>query len=439
MERLAMQELISWKNKSGRKPLIIRGARQVGKTWLMKEFGKNKFSQTVYINFESTKLLKALFKEDYNVQRILTALQIESGIQIDPQNTLIIFDEIQEAEGAITSLKYFYENAPQYHIIAAGSLLGVAMYRQTSFPVGKVEFLDLYPLSFIEFLTALDQQPLLELLKSNDWILIKNFRQKYIQLLRFYYYIGGMPEAVLSYKTNNNFDEVRNIQKRILSAYEQDFSKHAPGDIIPRIRLLWNSIPAQLAKENKKFIYGVVKKGSRAKDYELALSWLVDCGLVHKICRVSKPGIPLKAYEDFGSFKLFIVDVGLLGAMGDIDVRTLIDGNVIFEEFKGALSEQYVLQQLTTISGMVINYWSAERSTAEIDFLVQYSGRVIPIEVKAEENLQAKSLKSFYHKYAPSLSVRTSMSDFRAEDWLTNLPLYAISEITALELFHDSR
>jgi uncharacterized protein len=438
MKRLAMQDLISWKNKSGRKPLIIRGARQVGKTWLMKEFGENEFTQTVYINFESTKMLKALFKEDYNVQRIVTALQIESGIQIDPQNTLIVFDEIQEAEGAITSLKYFCENAPQYYIIAAGSLLGVAIHSRTSFPVGKVEFLDLYPLNFIEFLLALDQQPLLDLLKSRDWILIKSFREKYIQLLRFYYYIGGMPEAVLSYKTYNNFDEVRNIQKRILSAYEQDFSKHAPGEIIPRIRMLWNSIPAQLAKENKKFIYGVVKKGTRAKDYELAIAWLVDCGLAQKICRVSKPGIPLKAYEDFGSFKLFIVDVGLLGAMGDIDVRTLIDGNVIFEEFKGALTEQYVLQQLSTISGMVINYWSAEKSTAEIDFLVQYSDRAIPIEVKAEENLQAKSLKSFCQKYAPSLAVRTSMSDFRAEDWLTNLPLYAISEITALDLFSNS-
>jgi predicted AAA+ superfamily ATPase len=433
MKRLAMQDLISWKNKSGRKPLIIRGARQVGKTWLMKEFGKNEYTQTVYINFESTKLLKTLFREDYNVQRIVTALQIESGIQIDPQNTLIVFDEIQEAEGAITSLKYFCENAPQYHIIAAGSLLGVAMHSQTSFPVGKVEFLDLYPLNFIEFLMALNQHPLLDLLKSKDWILIKSFREKYIQILRFYYYIGGMPEAVLSYKTYNDFDEVRNIQKRILSAYEQDFSKHAPSEIVPRIRMLWNSIPAQLAKENKKFIYGVVKKGSRAKDYELALSWLVDCGLAHKICRVSKPGIPLKAYEDFGSFKLFIVDVGLLGAMGDIDVRTIIDGNVIFEEFKGALTEQYVSQQLTTISGMVINYWSAEKSTAEIDFLVQYSGRAIPIEVKAEENLQAKSLKSFCQKYTPSLAIRTSMSDFRAEDWLTNLPLYAISEITELD------
>ena len=432
MERIAMKELVTWKNKPGRKPLIIRGARQVGKTWLMKEFGKNEYSQTVYINFESSKLLKTLFVDNFDINRIITALQIETGIQVNPENTLIIFDEIQEAEGAITSLKYFCENAPQYHIIAAGSLLGVAMHKHTSFPVGKVEFLDLYPLNYTEFLLALDQQPLLNLLKSKDWTLIKSFKEKYIQLLRQYYYIGGMPEVVLSYRTQNDFKEVRVIQKRILTAYEHDFSKHAPSDIVPRIRMLWNSIPSQLAKENKKFIYGAVKPGSRAKDYELALSWLIDCGLVHKVCRVSKPGIPLKAYEDYNAFKLFIADVGLMGAMGDIDVRTLLEGNMIFEEFKGALTEQYVLQQLASIRDFVIYYWSAERSTAEIDFLIQYSGEVIPIEVKAEENLQAKSLKAFCKKYSPQTAVRTSMSDFRKEDWLTNLPLYAIDELTEL-------
>ena len=433
MERIAMKELVSWKNRPVRKPLVIRGARQVGKTWLMKEFGKNEYSQTVYVNFESSKLLKTLFVDNFDINRIITALQIETGIQVKPENTLIILDEIQEAEGAITSLKYFCENAPQYHIIAAGSLLGVAMHKHTSFPVGKVEFLDLYPLNYAEFLLALDQQPLLNLLKSKDWTLIKSFKEKYIQLLRQYYYIGGMPEVVLSYQTQNDFKEVRNIQKRILTAYEHDFSKHAPSDIVPRIRMLWNSIPSQLAKENKKFIYGAVKPGSRAKDYELALSWLIDCGLVHKICRVSKPGIPLKAYEDYNAFKLFIADVGLMGAMGDIDIRTLLEGNRIFEEFKGALTEQYVLQQLTSICDLVIYYWSAERSIAEIDFLIQYSGEVIPIEVKAEENLQAKSLKAFCQKYSPKTAIRTSMSDFRKEDWLTNLPLYAISELTILD------
>lgn len=432
MERTAMQELISWKNKSGRKPLLIRGARQVGKTWLMKEFGKNEYTQTVYVNFESSRLLTSLFANNFDVQRIITALQIETGVQVNPENTLIILDEIQEAEGAITSLKYFCENAPQYHVLAAGSLLGVALHKHTSFPVGKVEFLDLYPLSFVEFLMALDQNPLINLLKSKDWPLIRSFKEKYIQLLRQYYYIGGMPEAVISYVTQNDFKEVRVIQKRILMAFEHDFSKHAPSEIVPRIRMLWNSIPAQLAKVNRKFIYGAIKQGSRAKDYELALSWLIDCGLVHKVCRVSKPGIPLKAYEDYAAFKLFIVDVGLLGAMCDLDIRTLIEGNVIFQEFKGAMTEQYVLQQLATLPDLVTYYWSAEKSTAELDFLIQHSGKVIPIEVKAEENLQAKSLKTFCLKHSPETAIRISMSDFRKEDWLTNLPLYALSQLAEL-------
>jgi len=427
-----MLSLKKWKDKKNRKPLIIRGARQVGKTWLMKEFGKNEYKQTAYINFESSRFLKTLFIENFDTRRIILALQIETGVQINPENTLIIFDEIQEAEGAITSLKYFYENAPQYHIIAAGSLLGVAMHKKTSFPVGKVEFLELYPLSFFEFLSAMGQKSLLGLLDNADWQLIKSFKGKFVQYLRQYYYTGGMPEAILSFRDNNNFQEVRNIQKQILSAYEQDFSKHAPNEIVPRIRMLWNSIPAQLSKENRKFIYKVVRPGARAKDYELALSWLIDCGLVHKVTRVSKPGIPLKAYEDSSAFKLFLVDVGLLAAMGDIDAKTLINGNLIFEEFKGALTEQYVMQQLITIPEIAIHYWSSERSSSEIDFLVQYSGKIIPIEVKAEENLQAKSLKVFRQKYSPGISVRTSMSDYRKETWLTNIPLYAIGELISM-------
>jgi len=344
MERFAFKELIKWKNKQGRKPLVIRGARQVGKTWLMKEFGKKEYAQIAYTNFESSKLLSTLFINDFDIKRIIAALQIETGVQINPDNTLIIFDEIQEAEGAITSLKYFFENAPEYHIIAAGSLLAVALQKHTSFPVGKIEFIKLYPLNLEEFLLAMGQKPLLNLLVSKDWELIKSFKEKYIQFLRQYFFIGGMPEAVLSFSINNNYKDVRYIQKQILSAYEQDFSKHAPNEIVPRIRMLWNSIPAQLAKENKKFIYKIVRSGARAKDYEIALSWLIDCGLVHKVCRVSKPGIPLKAYEDYNAFKLFVVDVGLLGAMGDIDIKTLLDGKAIFEEFKGAMTEQYVLQ-----------------------------------------------------------------------------------------------
>ncbi|HVB02721.1 MAG TPA: ATP-binding protein [Chitinophagaceae bacterium] len=430
MERIETAQLVKWKQSDNRKPLLIRGARQVGKTWLMRTFGREEYTQCAYVNFESNKTLKNIFTDDFDIRRIITALQIETGVTIGTSNTLIILDEIQEAPGALTSLKYFQENAPQYHIISAGSMLGVALNRQTSFPVGKVDFLDLHPLSFTEFLEALGEKPLLDLLNSKNWALIKNFKARYIQLLKQYYYVGGMPEAVLSFSKNIDFNEVRNIQKRILAAYELDFYKHTPNNIVPRIRMLWNAIPAQLAKENKKFIYGVIKHGSRAKDYKLAMSWLIDCGLIHKVNRISKPAIPLKAYEDFSAFKLFMVDIGLLGAMVDIDVKSLLEGNIVFEEFKGALTEQFVMQQLVVNKELAIYYWSAENATAEIDFLVQYAGQVIPIEVKAEENLQAKSLKTFCQKYKPSTALRTSMSDFRKEDWITNLPLYAISELT---------
>ncbi|MCK4879913.1 MAG: ATP-binding protein [Bacteroidales bacterium] len=438
MERLALHKLKTWKAEPDRKPLIIRGARQVGKTWLMKEFGEREYSGIAYINFESSKHLRNLFLDDFHIPRIITAIQIETGVRIEAENTLIILDEIQEAPGAITSLKYFYENTPQYHVISAGSLLGVALHQKISYPVGKVEFLDLFPMSFPEFLMATDQQPLLELIERMDWDLLKSFKGKLVLFLRYYYYVGGMPEAVNSFVNRNDFQQVRKIQKDILTAYDNDFSKHAPLNNVPRIRMLWNSIPSQLAKENRKFLYKVVKTGSRAKDYELALNWLSDSGLVHKIYRVSKPGFPLKSYEDQGAFKLFITDVGLLGAMGDIDVRTLLEGNVIFQEFEGALTEQYVLQQLLTDPELAIFYWSADRSTAEIDFLVQYSGRVIPVEVKAEENLRAKSLRFFCQKYDTQTAIRTSMSDYREESWMTNLPLYAIHLLTQLDRSNES-
>jgi len=431
MERQAMQYLLSWKDKRKRKPLIIKGARQVGKTWLMKEFGRRNFEQTVYINFESSKFLKNLFEADYEIKRIISAIQIESGLQINVENTLIIFDEIQEAEGGLTVLKYFYENAPEYYILAAGSLLGITLHKETSFPVGKVDFIDLSPMNFQEFLLAKQGQQLLDPLLKNEWPLITQFKVKYINLLRQYYYVGGMPEAVSFFCETEDYNEIREIQNNILNAYEQDFSKHAPPEIVPRIRMLWNAIPTQLAKENRKFIYSAVRKGSRAKDYELALSWLSDCGLVHRVNRITKPGIPLKAYEDISAFKLFSVDVGLLAAMGNINVKTLLEGNVIFEEFKGALTEQYVLQQLKSINELDIYYWSSERSSGEVDFVVQYDDRIYPIEVKAEENLQAKSLKAFFQKYPNTNAIRTSMSDFRKEEWLTNLPLFSIFAITA--------
>lgn len=432
MERTAINNLYDWKNNKNRKPLIIRGARQVGKTWLMKEFGKKEYAQTAYVNFESSKILKNLFSDDYNISRIVNAIQIETGVQINAHDTLIILDEIQEAKGGITSLKYFYENTPEYHIIAAGSLLGVSLHQHTSFPVGKVDFLDLYPLSFPEYLKAMNQEPLLKLIESPDWDLIRNFKTKFTELLRQYYFTGGMPEVVLSFKQSMDYTEVRKIQKNILLAYEQDFSKHAPVEIVPRIRMLWNSSLAQLAKENKKFIYSAVKKGARAKDFELSLSWLADSGLIYKVNRINKAGIPLKAYEDMDAFKIFIVDVGLLAAIGNLDVKTLLEGDAIFEEFKGALTEQFVLQQLKTIPDIPVYYWSAEKANAEIDFVIQYLNNIVPIEVKAAENLQAKSLKSFKQRFPDSIAIRTSMSDFRKEEWLTNTPLYAINYLTKM-------
>lgn len=432
MKREELNYLQNWKKSPNRKPLIIRGARQVGKTWLMKEFGNREYSTCAYVNFETSTAIKSLFSDSFDIRRILTGIQIETGIKVEPETTLIILDEIQEAPGALTSLKYFHENAPEYHVISAGSLLGVALHSQTSFPVGKVDFLDLFPFSFKEFLEALNEKSLLDLLESKDWVLIKNFRTRYIDLLKQYFFVGGMPEAVLSFSQNTDFNEVRKIQKRILIAYEQDFSKHAPNEIVPRIRMIWNSIPAQLAKENRKFIYGIIRQGARAKDYELAISWLIDCGLVHKVNNVRKPAVPLKAYEYFGAFKLFLLDVGLLAAMTDLDVKSLLEGNSVFTEFKGALTEQYVLQQLVAQKESSIYYWSPENARSEIDFLVQASGRVVPVEVKAEENLQSKSLRVYREKYTPPLAIRTSMSDFREEGWMTNLPLYAIQELYSI-------
>ena len=350
-------------------------------------------------------------------------------MNIEPENTLIILDEIQETPKALKALKYFYENAKEYHIISAGSLLGVAMHQGTSFPVGKVDFLELTPLSFFEFLEALEKKDLLELLKSNDFDMISIFNTKYKEYLKLYYYIGGMPEAVSSYAQNKDLLEVRKIQTKLLQGYEQDFSKHAPNNIVPRIRALWNNIPTQLAKENKKFIYGLVREGARAREYEIALSWLIDCGLVHQVNRVNNSKVPLSAYQDFNAFKLYLLDVGLLTAMAKIDAETLLNGNEIFQEFKGSLTEQYVLCQLKESTELDVFYWSSDMGRAEIDFITQIGKNNIPIEVKANENLQAKSLKTFVQKYNTKMNVRTSMSDFRKEEWMINIPLYSIGNI----------
>jgi len=430
MIRTAMDELHQWKNSKYRKPLIIRGARQVGKTWLMKEFGKIAYQNTVYVSFENNKRMEELFSSDLNVERLIMGLKLYSGQKIDPANALLIFDEVQEVPKALTSLKYFNENAPQYHIVCAGSLLGVALHQGTSFPVGKIDFLDLYPLTLFEFMTALGKGRYAEALISGDFEMVNTFRLEYIDLLKQYYYVGGMPEAVLRFSENKDFNEVRGAQERILAAYEQDFSKHAPTEVVPRIRMMWNSIPSQLARENKKFIYGLIREGARAREYELALQWLCDCGLVYKVHRVTMPRIPLNAYTDLSAFKLFMMDVGLLSCMAGVRPDILLDGNELFMEFKGALTEQYVLQQLKLQKGISAYYWTNERNTSEIDFLVSDGQSVVPLEVKAEVNLQSKSLKSFRDKFSPALSVRTAMTDYKKEGWLLNLPLYAIGTLS---------
>lgn len=429
MYRAAIEKLYRWKTSKRRKPLIIEGARQVGKTWLMKEFGSQAYADTVYINFDSNSRMAELFASDLNTDRLIMGIELYAGKKIDADNTLLLFDEVQEVPRALTSLKYFYEDAPQYHIICAGSLLGIALHGGTSFPVGKVDFLSLYPLSFKEFLAATAGERFVQLLDSQDYPMITPFKQTYIDALKQYYFVGGMPEAVQSFAEEKDFNEVRSIQKRILAAYEQDFSKHAPIEIVPKIRMVWNSIPSQLAKENKKFIYGLVREGGRAKDYEAAIMWLCDCGLVHKVSRVNAAGVPLKAYEDLKAFKLFFVDVGLLSCMTGLRQRTLLDGNDLFSEFKGALTEQYVCQQLQTIDDLGVYYYTNDRGSCEVDFILDTGERIVPVEVKAEVNLKAKSLKTYREKFAPAISVRTSMADYRKEDWLVNLPLYAVEEI----------
>lgn len=427
MERILMKDLLAWKEKKNRKPLVIHGARQVGKTWLMKEFGRRYFENCVYISFDNNPRMQDVFERDYDVERIISALRVEYGSAFTASDTLLIFDEIQEVPKAMTALKYFCENASEYYIVAAGSLLGMALHEGMSFPVGKVDFLHLYPLNFYEYLLAFGEEELAGLLKGKDYSLINSFSGKYIEYLRKYYYVGGMPEAVQCYVDTDDVKEVRGIQKNLLLYYENDFSKHAPKEQIARIQMVWNSIPAQLAKENRKFIYGIVRKGSRAKDYEMSIQWLSDFGLINKSTRVKKPGMPLISYMDQGSFKMYMLDVGLLAAKGNLPAKTILNGNAIFEEFKGALTEQFVAQELVA-KGMELYYYSTENSSGEIDFVVQKEEYCIPVEVKASENLKAQSLKAYCRKYEPELAIRTSMSNYREEEWMVNVPLYLFSE-----------
>lgn len=428
MERIAMNQLLQWKTKRNRKPLILKGARQVGKTWLMKEFGRKYFKNTAYVNFDNNKHMKDVFDMDYDINRILMAVNIETGVKIVPQETLVIFDEIQENPRAIASLKYFYENAPEYAIIAAGSLLGVAIHKGVSFPVGKVDTMELNPLSFREFLSAVGEEGLVTLIDSKKIDLMASYREKYVDWLKKYYYIGGMPEVVASFVENKDFTEVRYLQNQIIDMYEDDFSKHTTENELPRIRMVWNSIPMQLAKENKKFFFGKIKEGARAKDFAIAIEWLQDCGLIKKVYKVNKPAVPLKAYIDFSSFKLFLLDVGLLGALSELDALSILEGNTVFIEFKGALTEQYVLQQLVADTEYTPYYFAESKSEGEIDFMIQKGLYIVPIEVKAEENLRAKSLRVYCDKYRPKTAIRTSMSNYREQEWMTNIPLWMVSK-----------
>lgn len=428
MKRNAIKELYEWKENNDRKPLVILGARQVGKTWLMKEVGKEAYKKCAYVNFEDNDDLRGMFEHDFDIQRIIANLQWATDVTID-EDTLVILDEIQEAPRGITALKYFQEKAPQYHVIAAGSLLGIAMHKNDSFPVGKVDFMHLYPLSFYEFLNAIGEKKMVDLLQAKDWTMLTMVRAKFEERLRQYYFVGGMPAAVLAFVNDGDLNKVRTIQKSIIEAYERDFSKHAPAIEVPRIRMVWHSIPSQLSKENRKFIYGMIKEGARAKDFELAIEWLKDAGLIYKVNRCKKAQLPLAAYEDFSAFKMFLSDIGLMGAMSNIPLQSLLNGNMLFSDFKGALTEQFVLQQMKTNQSLSIYYWSADNSRGEIDFLVQQEEKVIPIEVKAEENLQAKSLRVFVERNPGLKGCRFSMSPYREQDWLVNYPLYSVLTI----------
>jgi predicted AAA+ superfamily ATPase len=430
MYREAIKQLIQWKLSSNRKPLIVLGARQVGKTWLLKEFGNTEYKQMVYVNFEEERRMRDLFLADYNIPRIISALEAFAGFKIIPNDTLLVFDEIQMASQGITSLKYFCENAPEYHVVVSDSLLGMMLHEGVSFPVGKVDFINLYPMSFYEFLLAMSESGLAGILENRQMDIMPLFSNKFIEFLRYYFYTGGMPEAVLTFSQNRDWQQTRQIQNKILFAYERDFSKHAPKELVPRIKMVWKSIPSQLAKENRKFIYGVVKEGGRAKEFELAIQWLLDTGLLIQCFRNKEPRLPLNAYQDLSAFKLYHNDIGLLGAMSKLSPRTIIEGNLLFTEYKGVLAEQFVIQQLRLNEDFSIFYFAPDSYSMEVDFIIQNTNdEIIPVEVKSGENLKSVSFKYFCEKYKPTKAIRTSLADYKEETWMTNLPLYAISQI----------
>lgn len=426
MYRNITNALIEWKNKTNRKPLILAGARQVGKTYILKKFGGQEFQNVAYINCDDNERVKDLFSQDYDMRRIILAIGAITQQNIEAGKTLIILDEIQELRRGLSALKYFCENAPQYHVAVAGSLLGIAMHHGESFPVGKVDILHIYPMTYDEFLLAKGKEQMVEILKSKDWATIKLLRTEYIKALREYYFVGGMPEAVLEFINTNDAIKVREMQNNILYTYQKDISKHVPTSESNRISMVWHSMPSQLVKENKKFLYGVAKPGGRAKDFEVAIQWLMDAGLVYKSERVTEPKMPLKFYVDISSFKLFVLDCGLLGAMSETPPEIMIVANNGMDEYKGAFTENYVMSQLVATRNTSVFYYS-NNAKLEIDFLIQNGTDIVPVEAKAEENLRSKSLSTFVASHPDMHGLRFSMSDYREQDWMTNVPLYAIN------------
>ena len=430
MKRHIFEQLVAWKEipSSRRKPLILEGARQTGKTWLARELGNTQFESFVEVNFEKQQEARSLFEANFDLNRILLAIQATTGKKVVPGKTLLFFDEIQFARRGLLSLKYFHDEMPELHIIAAGSLLGVIDHKDDSFPVGKVSFIHIYPLCFTEFLCAIGREGLADMLQSKDYTAIDAFAETYTDLLRQYYYVGGMPEAVKTYVEEQDYKAVRQVQNEILESYKNDFSNHPPKEIVKRMIMLWDSIPAQLAKENKKFIYTAVRSGARARDFETAIQWLCDAGVVYKVTRVRSGEMPLRGFEDVDAFKLYVLDIGLHGAMAGLDAKTLVQGNELFLQYKGALTEQFAMQEMRCHNDMEIHYWTPEESRAEMDFVVQHAGEVIPIEVKAEQHLRAKSISIYIQQNHPRHIIRTSLAPYKQGETVTDIPLYAFQQ-----------
>ena len=437
MERRASRLLEAWKDNRARKPLVLRGARQVGKTWLLQEFARSHYENVAYVNCERDRSAASIFAGDLDPSRILHGIEITAGTTIKPDTTLVIIDEIQEAPNALTSLKYFAEERPDIHLAVAGSLLGVALRTNVSFPVGKVNFIDLHPLDFDEFLRGIGEARLADLVLRQDWTLIASYAGRLTELLRQYMFVGGMPEAVARYAAGDSLDVVRSTQHDIIRGYENDFAKYATATVSRRIAEAWASLPSQLARENKRFILGRVREGARAREFEDAIQWLSDAGLVHQVKRFTKPASPLRVYEDNKIFKLFLLDVGLLSALSGLEAPVLLHGTGIFEEFKGALTEQFVAQQIIAIRNSVPMYWAPENGRAEIDFVIESSGTLVPIEVKAGENLQSKSLRSYIDRFHPAEAWRFSLADYREQSDMTNVPLYAVGPRVGLPVKAD--